>query len=52
MDTAIATCGCPATLDIPLPWSEQAARHARQAVSRLLAQEADTCPREVAEHLR
>ncbi|WP_395575675.1 ATP-binding protein [Streptomyces sp. BK79] len=51
MDTAFALRGCPATLDIPLPASEQAARQARKATARLLAREADICPLDVAEDL-
>ncbi|MGW0117985.1 ATP-binding protein [Streptomyces sp. NPDC003327] len=51
MDTAIAPRGCPATLHLPLLPDERAARQARDAAARLLAQEADVCPREVAEDL-
>ncbi|MGW3399184.1 ATP-binding protein [Streptomyces hydrogenans] len=51
MDTAIAPCGCPVTLHLPLFSDERAARQARQAAARLLAQEADTCPRGVADDL-
>ncbi|MFD6348251.1 ATP-binding protein [Streptomyces roseolus] len=51
MDTAIVPCGCPATLHLPLLPDERAARQARQAAARLLAQEADACPRDVAEDL-
>ncbi|MFB7584244.1 ATP-binding protein [Streptomyces hydrogenans] len=51
MDTATVPCGCPATLHLPLLPDERAARQARQAVARLLEQEADACPREVAEDL-
>ncbi|WP_236242378.1 ATP-binding protein [Streptomyces sp. CC228A] len=51
MDTAIAPCGCPATLHVPLLSGGQAARQARQATARLLSQEADACPREVADDL-
>ncbi|MFI9771652.1 ATP-binding protein [Streptomyces sp. NPDC052415] len=51
MDTAIAPRGCPATLHVPLPSGEQAAHQARQAAARLLAQEADACPDEVADDL-
>ncbi|MFB7275518.1 ATP-binding protein [Streptomyces hydrogenans] len=51
MDTAIAPCECPATLHLPLVSDERAARQARLVAARLLAQEADACPREVAEDL-
>ncbi|MFF8414592.1 ATP-binding protein [Streptomyces omiyaensis] len=51
MDTAIATCGHPGTLHVPLPSGGQAARQARQAAARLLAQQADSCPREIAKDL-
>ncbi|MFF2009449.1 ATP-binding protein [Streptomyces sp. NPDC058195] len=51
MDTAIAPCGCPATLHLPLLPDERAAHQARQAAACLLAQEADACPREIAEDL-
>ncbi|KAA6215760.1 ATP-binding protein [Streptomyces filamentosus] len=51
MDTAIAPRGCPTGLHLPLLSDGRAARQARQAAARLLAQEADACPREVAEDL-
>ncbi|MFB7025734.1 MULTISPECIES: ATP-binding protein [unclassified Streptomyces] len=51
MDTAIAPCGCPVTLHLPLLPDERAACQARQAAARLLEQEADACPGEVAEDL-
>ncbi|MFJ6405941.1 ATP-binding protein [Streptomyces hydrogenans] len=51
MDTAIAPRECPATLHLPLVSDERAARQARHVAARLLAQEADACPREVAEDL-
>ncbi|MEU3401007.1 ATP-binding protein [Streptomyces filamentosus] len=51
MDTAIALCGHPGTLHVPLPSGGQAARQARRAAARLLAQQADICPREIAEDL-
>ncbi|MEU4732850.1 ATP-binding protein [Streptomyces sp. NPDC023588] len=51
MDTAIVSCGCPATLHIPLPPGAQAARHARRTVAGLLALEAASCPSVVAEDL-
>ncbi|WP_225805599.1 ATP-binding protein [Streptomyces sp. NK15101] len=51
MDTAIASCGCPATLHIRLPAAARAARQARQAAELLLAREAALCPPDVAEDL-
>ncbi|MGW5001553.1 ATP-binding protein [Streptomyces hydrogenans] len=51
MDTAFAPCEGPATLHLPLLSDERAARQARQVAARLLAQETDACPREVAEDL-
>ncbi|ROQ35770.1 anti-sigma regulatory factor (Ser/Thr protein kinase) [Streptomyces sp. PanSC19] len=51
MDTAIASCGCPATLHIRLPSAARAARQARQTAALLLARETAVCPPAVAEDL-
>ncbi|MFE5538755.1 ATP-binding protein [Streptomyces sp. NPDC056492] len=49
MDTVVSSCGCPATLYIPLPPGAQAALHARRTVTGLLGLESALCPRAVAE---
>ncbi|MFJ3633354.1 ATP-binding protein [Streptomyces sp. NPDC090112] len=51
MVTAIASCGRPSTMHLPLPPGAPAARHARQNVARMLALEPAVCPRAVAEDL-
>ncbi|MFJ5546852.1 ATP-binding protein [Streptomyces sp. NPDC093225] len=51
MDTAIASCGCPATLHIPLPPGGQAAFHARRTAARIMALRPAACPRPVAEDI-
>ncbi|MFI1452273.1 ATP-binding protein [Streptomyces roseus] len=51
MDTVVASCGCPATLHLQLPPGAHAARHARQAMARMLTLEPALCPRGAAEDL-
>ncbi|WP_051804396.1 ATP-binding protein [Streptomyces griseus] len=51
MDTVIVPRGCPVTLHLPLLPDGRAARQARRAAARLLEQEVNACPREVAQDL-
>ncbi|MFJ3099526.1 ATP-binding protein [Streptomyces hydrogenans] len=49
MDTALTSCGRPATVHIQLPPGAQAAGYARQIAARMLVMEPFLCPGPVAE---
>ncbi|MEU8881876.1 hypothetical protein [Streptomyces hydrogenans] len=51
MDTALTSCGRPATVHIQLPPGVHAAGHARRVAARMLALEPGLCPDPVAEDL-
>ncbi|MFJ5829500.1 ATP-binding protein [Streptomyces sp. NPDC093089] len=51
MNTALAFCGPPVTLHVPLSPGAQAAGHARRTAARMLTLEPALCPCPVAEDL-
>ncbi|GHJ96324.1 hypothetical protein SNE510_58430 [Streptomyces sp. NE5-10] len=51
MDTALTSCGRPATVHIELPPGARAAGHARRTAARALSLEPGLCPGSVAEDL-
>ena len=51
MDTALASCGRPASVHIQLPPGAQAAGRARRTAARVLSLEPGLCPDPVAEDL-